>query len=87
MTPIIKQRVLQEIELIPEDKLADLYNFLHYFRLGLEKAHPAKREQILAFAGCWQDMPEEIFAEFTAEIAERRSQAFVGRRNSEGLAS
>ena len=62
MTPLIKRRVLQEIELIPEDKLADLYNFLHYFRLGLEKAHPPKREQILAFAGCWQDMPDEMFA-------------------------
>lgn len=85
MTPMIKRRVLQEIELIPEDKLVDLYNFLHYFRLGLEKAYPPKREQILAFAGCWQDMPDEIFAEFTTEIAERRSQAFVGRRNSESL--
>ena len=62
MTPMIKRRVLQEIELIPEDKLADLYNFLHYFRLDLEKAHPAKRERILAFAGCWKDMPDGIFA-------------------------
>ena len=83
MTPSIKRRVLQEIDLIPEDKLADLYNFLHYFRLGLEKAHPPKREQILAYAGCWQDMPDEMFAEFTAEIVGRRRQAFEGRRNSE----
>ena len=66
MTLITKRRVLQEIELIPEDKLAELYNFLHYFRLGLEKAHPPKSEHILAFAGCWQDMPDELFAEFTA---------------------
>ena len=87
MTPtMIKNKVLQEIELIPEDKLADLYNFIHDFRLGLEKAHGKGREQILAFAGCWQDMPDEIFADFTEEIAERRHQAFIRRRGSEGVA-
>lgn len=86
MTSMIKRRVFQEIELIPEDKLADLYTFLHYFRLGLKKAHSPKNEQILAFAGCWQDMPDELFAEFTAGIVARRSQAFIGRRNSEGCA-
>ncbi len=85
MTPVIKQRVLQEIELIPEDKLADLYHFLHYFRLGLEKARVPKGEQTLAFAGCWQDMPDELFAEFRAEISERRSQAFVRRRSGESF--
>jgi len=83
MALMIKRRVLQEIELIPGDKLVDLYNFLHYFRLGLEKARSPKSEQILAFAGCWQDMPDELLAEFTAEIVERRSQAFIGRRHSE----
>ena len=83
MMPSIKRRVLQEIDLIPEDKLADLYNFLHYFRLGLERARPPRREQILAYAGCWQDMPDEMFVEFTAEIVERRRRAFVGRRDNE----
>ena len=80
MTLMIRQRVLQEVELIPEDKLVDLYNFLHYFRLGLEKAAPPQSKQILTFAGCWQDMPDALFAEFTAEIVARRNQAFSGRR-------
>ncbi len=65
MTPImIKSKVLQEIDLIPEDKLSDLYNFVHYFRLGLEKSQTKKSDQILAFAGCWKNMPHEVFAEF-----------------------
>lgn len=76
---MLKNKVLQEIDLIPEDKLVDLYNFIHYFRLGLEKAHAQKSSQILAFAGCWQDLPDEIFADFTAEIAEQHSQAFKRR--------
>lgn len=86
MMPAYKERVLQEIELIPEDKLADLYNVLHYFRLGVENAPSPKREQILAFAGCWQDMPDEIFADFSEEIKARRKQAFVMRRNDESVA-
>lgn len=82
MTPLlIKSKVLQEIELIPEDKLADLYNFIHYFRLGLERAQVTGPNPILAFAGSWKDMPDELFTDFTAEITQRRRQAFTGRRN------
>jgi hypothetical protein len=86
MTPlIIKNKVLKEIDLIPEDKLADLYNFIHHFRLGLEKSQVTKSKQILAFAGCWEDIPEETFTDFTTEIAQRRRQAFVRRRSDEGI--
>jgi hypothetical protein len=81
---LIKSKVLQEIDLIPEDKLADLYNFIHYFRLGLEKSGVTKPRPTLAFAGCWQDMPAEIFNDFTADIAQRRHQAFTRRRGNEG---
>lgn len=84
---LIKRKVLQEIELIPEDKLADLYNFIHYFRVGLEKSQLTKPKPILAFAGCWKDMPDEIFDDFTTEIRQRRHQAFTRRRENEGLTS
>ncbi len=80
MTPLIKRRVLQEIELIPEDKLADLYNFIHYFRLGIELSSGGS-QQTMSFAGSWRDMPDEDFDDFTREIAERRRQAFSRRRS------
>ncbi len=44
--------------------MSDLYNFIHYFRLGLEKLQTKQSDRILAFAGCWKDMPDEMFAEF-----------------------
>ena len=88
MTPLmIKSKVLQEIDLVPEDKLADLYNFIHHFRLGLETSQAKKREQVLAFAGCWQDMPDELFTDFTTEISERRRQAFLRRRDDQDVAN
>lgn len=83
---LIKSKVLQEIDLFPEDKLADLYNFIHHFRLGLEKSQITKPKPILAFAGCWQDMPDEMFNDFTTEIKQRRHQAFARRRGNEGIA-
>ncbi len=83
---LIKSKVLQEIELIPEDRLADLYNFIHYFRLGLEKSQITKPKAILAFAGCWADMPDELFNDFSTEIRQRRDQAFTQRRENEGIA-
>jgi hypothetical protein len=32
---ILQKQLFEEIELIPADKYAELYDFLHYFRLGL----------------------------------------------------
>jgi hypothetical protein len=83
---LIKSKVLQEIDLIPDDKLADLYNFIHYFRLGLERSKIIKPKPIMAFAGCWKDMSDEMFNDFTAEIRQRRQQAFARRRGNEGIA-
>lgn len=77
---LMKSKVLQEIDLIPEERLADLYNFIHYFRLGLERSHEVQTQPIMTYAGCWQDMPEDVFADLTAEIRARRRQAFRGRR-------
>ena len=77
-----KTKVLQEISLIPEDKLPDIYQLLHYFRLGLEVSRDRK-QSVMRFAGCWQDMPDEVFDTLMDELAQRRHQAFSRRRASE----
>ena len=79
---IIRDRVMEEIKLIPEHKLSEVYDFIHYFRIGLQKTK-GNMDQIMKFAGCWKDMPEEVFNEFLAKISERRKQAFIRRRGSE----
>lgn len=35
--PLTYEHVVEEIKLIPNDKLAEVYDFLHYFRLGLQQ--------------------------------------------------
>jgi hypothetical protein len=31
------QKIVQELQDIPEDKLAEIYDIIHYFRLGLDR--------------------------------------------------
>ena len=77
---VSKDRLLEEINLIPEDKLGELFYFIHYFRLGLEKA-AGNKEQIMKFAGCWEDMNEDIFKEFSEE-KEKEEEKFCMEESS-----
>ena len=79
---IIRDKVMEEIKLIPEHKLLEVYDFIHYFRIGLQKSK-VNINQIMQFAGCWKDMSEDLFNDFLEEISKRRSQAFAGRRDGE----
>ena len=78
----LRRKLLTEINLIPEEKLEELYNFIYYFRVGVE-ASKGTPEKIMQFAGCWDDMPDETFADLNEEIITRRQQAFLGRRSDE----
>jgi hypothetical protein len=79
---VTRDKVMEEIQLIPEHKLEEVYDFVHYFRIGLREAVRGNREEIMKFAGCWNELPEEDFQEFSREISERRAQAFSRRRSA-----
>ncbi len=51
----IRTKLVAEIDLIPEEKLDDLYNFIHFFRLGVQNSQ-GDVDQIMQFAGCWNEM-------------------------------
>ena len=78
----IRAEIIKEVNLIPEEKLTQLYNFIHYFRLGVENKietvicrtedDDKRREKIMQFAGSWNDMSDEAFADFYEEIITRR---------------
>jgi hypothetical protein len=78
----IENRVIDEVRLFPQDKLPELYTFIHCYRLGIETGQNDIRA-IMQFAGCWEDMQDEEFENFAEDIAERRKIAFSRRRESE----
>lgn len=41
---ILQKQLIEEIQLIPYDKLAEVYDLIHYFRLGITQEKP-KTEQ------------------------------------------
>ncbi|MGB8691463.1 MAG: hypothetical protein WCD53_29650 [Microcoleus sp.] len=57
------QKIIQELQDIPEDKLAQLYELIHYFRLGLgrERAQPRTPGLLTGKLGdaFFEPLPEE----------------------------
>lgn len=78
---IDRNQIIEEINLIPEDKRQELYNLIHQFRISLERSHN-NVDEIMQFAGSWSDMPEEDFSDFCEETEQRR-QASSSRRFSD----
>ncbi|CAN5902717.1 hypothetical protein BH24DEI2_BH24DEI2_29010 [soil metagenome] len=66
----IREKVINEVAKVPDEKLDDVYEFIHRFRLGLEANRSAP--DIMRFAGAWKDMPEAEFEDFLDEMQMRR---------------
>lgn len=75
---VIKDKLINEISLLPEDKLGEVYNFIHYFRLGTEKINK-NDNKILSFSGSWKEMEDDKFDDYLSDISERRNNAFSSR--------
>ena len=78
----LQLKVINEIQRVPEEKLPELYDVIYFFRIGLEAARKTSNN-IMQFAGCWEDMPDDELESFLTEIAEPRSNAFFGRTQRE----
>ncbi len=80
----IRRKVQEEIAMIPDEKIAKLFDLVHHFR---RRARPSENaERIMSLAGSWTDMPEAEYASFVSEIEERRHRAGT-RTRSRGTGS
>jgi hypothetical protein len=76
---MLRDHIIEELDQIPEVKMAEIYDFLHYYRLGLQQPM-AEVNSTLSLAGAWKDRPNEEFDDLLNELTQRRKQAFSGRR-------
>jgi hypothetical protein len=67
---MIKHKLINEIDLIPDEKLLEVYHFIHYFRLGTQKAETKK--DLLSYSGAWSDLDAEVFDDYMLDIVKRR---------------
>ena len=78
----IRDKVVKEIDKIPENGLKEIYNFIRAFRLRYGNTGNGSKRTI-DFAGCWKSMPDKEFDDFTREIERRRIGAFSRRHELE----
>jgi len=76
---ILKEQIIEEIKQIPEDKLLEIYDLIHYFRLGVVQEKQiqkitVKQRPIGLSKGKFQ-VPESFFEPLANEILD----AFEGR--------
>ena len=64
---ISRQQLSEEIALIPDDKIAEVFSIVHRYRVDLESAPGGGSAQANDFAGIWEDMPDGVFQEFLRE--------------------
>jgi hypothetical protein len=78
----LRDKLMEEIAKIPDDKVPEIFDFLYHFRIGLgvKTTNPQK---ILQLAGSWDDLSKNEFEGFLNEITTRRKKAFLSRRDRE----
>jgi hypothetical protein len=81
-TSDLRTKVLEEIQSVPEEQLSELYRLVHSFRISTTTKCTSP-ESVMQFAGCWSDIPEEIYTDWLDDIDLRRQQAFSQRQNRE----
>ncbi|MFH1701967.1 MAG: hypothetical protein ABIB41_00875 [Nitrospirota bacterium] len=77
----IKNKIIKEVEKIPKNKIAELYDVVHLFRMKVEnpqKAPKDRRCEVVKFFGIWKDMsPEE--STVLDELQARRKKTYRER--------
>ena len=77
--PMLQDQIIEEIKHIPDNKLAEVYNLIHNFRLGLnyetEKQFPLKERPIGLAKGQFK-VTEKFFDPLPDDLLD----AFKGRR-------
>lgn len=68
--------VIEEVSLVPDDKVDELLDVVHGFRLA---CRGTGADGIMRFAGSWSSLPDAEFKGFLDEVAKRRASAFSRR--------
>lgn len=78
----IREKVINEIDKIPEDKLTSILDLIHHFRIGIQQSQRFDAD-VQHFSGCWKDMPDRVYESFRIDVQKRRRSTFTRRRDRE----
>jgi len=63
----IRNKIIRQVYRIPIDKLKELDDFVSKLEINKNKNH-----KNLSFAGCWSDIDNSMFDDFTKNLIENR---------------
>lgn len=74
---MLQQQLIEEIKQIPNEKLAEVYDLIHYFRLGLaqEKQTTTLKKRLIGLAKGRITIPESFFDPLPNDVLD----AFEGK--------
>ena len=67
-------KILKELKNVPANRLDEVYSYVH--SLTEKEGTPSLKDQILSFAGAFNDMDEKDYEDFVAETKNIRSTLF-----------
>ena len=70
---------------IPDEKLTEIYDVIHFFRIAAERERNQAGARLLSFSGSWTELNDSLFDDFLADIRRRRKAGFTHRRQDETL--
>jgi len=62
-----RQQILKKIYRVPSDKLKELYDFVSKLEQNTDR-----KDQIMSYAGAWQNIDDSVFKEFTDNLINNR---------------
>jgi len=68
----LRDLTIEEVSLIPESRLQEIYDVVHFYRVGLGTSPERNAGPIEEFAGSWASVPEDEFEGFLSDVRARR---------------
>ena len=67
---MLQEQLIEEIKQIPNEKLAEIYDLIHYFRLGLAQEKPTEsiRQRPIGLAKGQVEIPASFFEPLPDDI-------------------
>ena len=83
-TTTLREKVIDEINHLPDKQLQQLLDVIHSFP-SIHSVSHEHNDGIHDYAGCWKDMPDEVYEDFISEIYERLKNVFVKTKKGAGF--
>jgi hypothetical protein len=65
---LLQQHLIEEIKQIPNDKLAEIYDLIHYFRLGLMQEESKKEQKADKVFTLLSQLSDDFMSEDRAQL-------------------